>query len=691
MDKVIAIKAVGDWELDVLAIPYGGPTEKDSQGEYFSQETNLYLDAFKSPLVVYYHGHDPNGRPQGEPEVIGTAVGVEQRGDGVWVRVMLDKLSQYAKRVWEAAKQGIARASSGSISHLVRTASDGRILSWPLAELSLFDTDPSRQPANPYAVALPVMKANYAKSGEELPDLPAEETQAPEAEAIGEEQSAPADAETEEADPIQPENYDGGTKEMDEKDIKELVAEAVKAQKEAQEAEAKAAVEKQAAIDAAVKAEKDKWEAEAAKMGRLPTPTVAKFNKIWKYDHTPTADLALGASILSEQAAKSNKSEGPSDDLLKALAVRSLEGSEESEQAMAYALKSAGMNAVKSDEVMQQDLSSYGDQWVGVGYGTELWRLIRQGTPILDKLPMQEIPQGQETFYDPVEGADPTWYKVAETTDVDSTMKFPVASVTSSQKTTANSSYTLAKAGARVLWSGELDEDSLVPMLPTIRESLVLSGRERLEHVVIDGDTETGASTNVNDIADTPAATDLFLTINGFRKLGLITNTANSRSASGNFTANDFLETVKLMGTAGADALDVTKVGFVIDLNTHWKALELDEVKTKDVFSNPTIENGRLVRIYGYEVIPSAFMHYAQTSRKANTAGKCDLDTAGNNLYGAICAVRWDQWKFGWKRRMTIETERIARSDVTEIVALMRFGLKYRSTEAAAISYYVGV
>jgi hypothetical protein len=40
---------------------------------------------------------------------------------------------------------------------------------------------------------------------------------------------------------------------------------------------------------------------------------------------------------------------------------------------------------------------------------------------------------------------------------------------------------------------------------------------------------------------------------------------------------------------------------------------------------------------------------------------------------------------------MTLETTRIPRADVTEIVALMRFGLVYRDTEAAALTYYVGI
>jgi hypothetical protein len=382
------------------------------------------------------------------------------------------------------------------------------------------------------------------------------------------------------------------------------------------------------------------------------------------------------------------------------LAVRALESGESKDKELNASIKSAmydaGIPAFKADEIMQQDLAGYGDEWVGVGYGTRLWEQIRlDASNILARIPQVEIPQGIETFYDPLEGADPTWYKVAEVTDENATTKTPNATVTSSRIGTDRKNETLGKVGARTQWSGELNEDSLIPMLPEIRRKFVVSGQEQLAHMLIDGDTATGATTNVNDIGGTPAGTESFLVINGFRKLALVTNTANSRNASGGFKAEDFIETVKLMGLAGKNAINKSGVFFLIDLHTHWKALQLAEVKTRDVFAAPTIERGELTGLYGYDIIPTGFMHFANQDAtyglKANSAGKVDLDTAANNLYGAILAVRADQWKFGWKRRMTIETERIARADAYELVALMRFGLKSRDNEASAITYGVGV
>lgn len=109
------------------------------------------------------------------------------------------------------------------------------------------------------------------------------------------------------------------------------------------------------------------------------------------------------------------------------------------------------------------------------------------------------------------------------------------------------------------------------------------------------------------------------------------------------------------------------------------------------MFSGATIESGRLTGIYGYPIYVSHHMHKPQVSRLANTAGKIDLNTAGNNTTSSILAVRFDQWMLGWRRRMTLETTRVPAADSTEIVALMRWGMIYRDTEASAISYNITI
>jgi hypothetical protein len=339
--------------------------------------------------------------------------------------------------------------------------------------------------------------------------------------------------------------------------------------------------------------------------------------------------------------------------------------------------------------------STIGSDWVGTEYSRELWRAIRAAVLVAQRVPEIIVGDGYSSMTVPLEGADPTWYKVAEASASDATLKVPAATVTASQAATANKSISLGKMGARVLFTGELVEDSLIPFMPQLRQQLQSSGADILESLIIDGDTELSANKNINDIAGTPASTDYFLIADGFRKLALVTNTANSRSASGGLVIEDYIDTLKLMGTAGLAGSNLNAVAFIVDPNVHYANMKLTEVKTRDVFSAAAIENGFVVRMYNVPVLPSWNMHKAANSagyeRKSNTAGKVDVDTASNNTTGAILAVRFDQWKQAFKRRMTMETTRIANADSWEIVALARWGLAYRDTEASAITYNVGV
>lgn len=673
----LAVKAAGEWALDVLGIPFGSPAQKDSDGQYFDRETKLHLADGEETPVYYFHGLTPEGKPQAEPEKIGVAKFNHTDDKGHWFRVTLDKASEYARRVWDAAKNGIARASSGSIAHLVRVARDGHILSWPFAELSIFDTDRKRQPANQAAIVA-VAKAQFHP--------------------VGQQPEATAEAETRGAADISKNNLPvKGFLNMEKEDLIKLLDE-----RDAQKAAAdKAKADEQARIDAAVKTAVEAKEKEWAAKNRLPfngqAPHVTQFGEESKWDNYTAEDLSFGIEVL-----RSNfKAQPPSAGLLNALALKCADLTGEHGQYVKSAMKASGIDPVKTEiekaikaatDPAYSTLSDAGAEWVGTAYSNAIWEAIRSTNRVVSKIPSVVIPDGYSSEYFPLESTDPTWYKVAETTAADSTMKIPVGSVTASQMATAQKQITVAKMGARVMYTGELVEDSLIPYAAQLRKQLEASGADMMEYVVIDGDTAT--SSNINDIGGTTysgTATTLFLLTNGFRKSCLVTTTANSRSAAGSLSENDFLETVWLMGTAGLNGADLAKTSFVIDPNVYKQALKLSTVKTKDVWSSATLEKGQLASLWGYEIIPSWNMHRMSTVRKANTAGKVDNDTTTNNAYGSILAVRWDQWKIAYKRRMTMETTRRPESDSWEIVALSRWGLGQRDTEASAVSYYVGV
>jgi len=683
-----AIKALGDMELEVLGVPFGGPDNgKDSDGQYFSENTKTYLSPDKEIPVFYFHGFTPDKRPQAVPEHIGNAKYSRTDKRGHWFRVTLKKGLELARRVWEAAKKGVARASSGSISHLVRIARSGEILHWPVAEMSLFDAGEGRNPANAYAVALPVSKAHYAAAKMEM-NISADEAEDPTNGQAAGEAATPGHVADESTQPPQ------GEITMDELETK--VDAAVKAALAAQAAEtaAKKAEEERIAaeVEARVKKETEAIKAAAAADRRLPggdgAPYVAKFNDIARFDNLDAADTAVLIGVLNSQ--KSANSHPASKEAYKALVVKLSEDKGEVGEVGRKAIKAAGLDAAKANEIDYSTYASYGDEWVGIAYSQAIWDAIRLETFVLNKLPQVEVPQGMESIYLPLESTDPTWYKVAEATSSATAYSGPTPTVTASLYGTGRVQLTLAKLGARVVWTGELEEGSLIPFAGQLRSQMVKSGADYLESALIDGDTVTTASTNINDIDGTPTATDWFLVWDGFRKSCLGTTTANSRSASGSLDVTDYLETVKLMGTGGKNAIDTSKVGFIIDPSTYFKTLQLPEVLTRDVFVSPTLEGGRLTGLWGYQIGVSGSMCKNGGNGLSEATGKCD-ETTADNAYGQILAVRWDQWKFGWRRRMTMETTRFANSDSSEIVAMIRCGLIQRDTEASSITYYVGV
>lgn len=178
-----AVKAVGDWELDVLVIPFGG---KDSDGQYFDASTEIMHDAYTTPLVIYQHGAKQGAKGlEDKPQIIGKSVPgtLQKQADGWHIRAILDKGMRAAKEVMEAAWKGLVAVSSDSISHLARLDVGGKIIPyeknragriavWPLAGYSLWEKGNGNfQPASHAAFALPVMKAMYREAGLPFPDL----------------------------------------------------------------------------------------------------------------------------------------------------------------------------------------------------------------------------------------------------------------------------------------------------------------------------------------------------------------------------------------------------------------------------------------------------------------------------------------------------------------------------------------
>jgi len=140
-------------EYIVLGVPFGGPYNgKDSDGQTFTKNTDLWLKDGQEIPVTYYHGFGPDSPEtwQETPAVIGVAKFDHTDAKGHWFNVRMDSTEELAQRITTTKTEKV-RASSGAIGHLVRLDGD-EISTWPLGELALFDTNEWRRPANDFAV-----------------------------------------------------------------------------------------------------------------------------------------------------------------------------------------------------------------------------------------------------------------------------------------------------------------------------------------------------------------------------------------------------------------------------------------------------------------------------------------------------------------------------------------------------------
>lgn len=135
---------------------WGSPAQRDLQGEYFTQDTDLGLDWYDQRPVLYHHGLDGDLKAA----VIGVIDTLRPDETGVWAEAQLDLRQRYVHAVQRLVEKGILGWSSGSLPHLVEVGEDGGIKRWPIVEGSL-----TPAPAEPRRTDVRTIKSAFAALG----------------------------------------------------------------------------------------------------------------------------------------------------------------------------------------------------------------------------------------------------------------------------------------------------------------------------------------------------------------------------------------------------------------------------------------------------------------------------------------------------------------------------------------------
>ena len=165
-----AVKAIreqdGGQVIGGYLLLWGGPKEKDLQGDYFTPETELWLDHYKSAPTLFHHGLDDTvGLSQ-----IGRRITAKSDDTGVWVEDWIDKSNRYWAVVEPLLEADRLFYSPGSAPHLVKRAKSGELLSFPVIEDTL-----TPMPAQYRLRPIEEIEATYKSANIEL-GLPDEDT-----------------------------------------------------------------------------------------------------------------------------------------------------------------------------------------------------------------------------------------------------------------------------------------------------------------------------------------------------------------------------------------------------------------------------------------------------------------------------------------------------------------------------------
>ena len=286
-------------------------------------------------------------------------------------------------------------------------------------------------------------------------------------------------------------------------------------------------------------------------------------------------------------------------------AVKGFQGvSERFAGALAHKVRTAGMSALKADELSRSTLTGFGDEWVPDLWSAQIWRKARVENVILPLLPQIEMPSNP--FEVPTEGADPSVYYVPETADEAHLSLGSGNPIPDSRVGSGKVQLTAKKLALRVGFSTELVEDAIVPVLALYREQAVRAIADSIDFLILNGDTTTAATGNVNKDHAAPGATDRYLAFDGLRKLPLVTNTANKVDAANAAPTLALLRSARFK-LDSRYAVRPTDLAWVVDAGTYAKLLAMSEFLTMDKAGpHATALTGQIGLMDGSPVLVSA-------------------------------------------------------------------------------------
>jgi len=225
-------------------------------------------------------------------------------------------------------------------------------------------------------------------------------------------------------------------------------------------------------------------------------------------------------------------------------------------------------------------------------------------------------------------------------------------------------------------YSYEVDEDSVLAILPIITNQLASGAAASFEEAIINGDTSvTHMDTAIANAAGAlvgppvvPAVNNANIAqraVDGMVHYALVTNTAQDVAVGGVLSAAAIGTLRSALGPYGLNPRDLALIVSIEDYNT---LLIQDEVMHSEKYgAQGTIQNGVLPQIFGIDIVPSAAMR--------TTCDATGVDTgAGGKSRCSLIHV--PSWVVGVRREFTVEVDQDKIAQVNQVIASFRRDFK---------------
>ncbi len=319
--------------------------------------------------------------------------------------------------------------------------------------------------------------------------------------------------------------------------------------------------------------------------------------------------------------------------------------------------------------------TGFGLQLIGQQYVGELWQSARFETRVFGLIRTQDMTA--PTMFIPVEADLPEMLFVPERTG-------PTDSDYATDKTGSNRVQLDAKKFViHQIWSGEMEEDSLIPFIPFLRRQVVLSMAHYSDSLILNGDDTNTATGNINlDDAD-PADTKHYLAFDGIRHVAIVDNTNNQTDVGGAISYGALVDSLSQMVDTTflmdwGHPTDPSAVVYVGDPFVSDKVAQLDEVINWLTQNGGKLLNGQVGAVFNHPFINGSMaLSLTEADGKVSTTGS-------NNTRGNIVVFNRNAFVGGWRRRVKVEMERLPGRDQTRMIHSLRFGFGRYSPSGAA-------